>query len=92
LSATLARDDATIGADDHGRRQEPPMNPKDEKAHADESQKGAPPRRFDATLPHAKKEAAGPHEGGAEKVDDLDLDLGDIQSRLPYGSEDIADK
>jgi hypothetical protein len=23
---------------------------------------------------------------------ELDLDLGEIQSRLPYGSEDIADK
>jgi hypothetical protein len=68
------------------------MNPKDDKANADEPQKGAPPRRFESTLPHAKKEAAGPPAEGSDKVDDLDLDLGDIQSRLPYGSEDIADK
>jgi hypothetical protein len=68
------------------------MSPKDDKVGADESQKGAPPRRFDTTLPLAKKDAAGAAAEGAEKVDDLDLDLGDIQSRLPYGSEDIADK
>ena len=70
------------------------MNPKDDKASSDEAQKGAPPRRFDATLPLSKKGPASgsggdPAAGGDL---DLDLDLGDIQSRLPYGSEDIADK
>ena len=46
--------------------------------------------KFKTTLPLARS--------GRKKKDqsdegvDLDLDLGDIQSRLPYGSEDIADK
>lgn len=66
------------------------MNPKDDKRAAsegtDEAQKPAPPRRFESTLPQGKKTPDG--NGGG----DLDLDLGDIQSRLPYGSEDIADK
>jgi hypothetical protein len=62
------------------------MNPKDDKSPKEEAPKSAPPRRFDATLPMGRKPA--PEEGEKE----LDLDLGDIQSRLPYGSEDIADK
>jgi hypothetical protein len=68
------------------------MNPKDDKAGGDEAQKGAPPRRFDATLPLSKKAPAGGSGSEPEAGGDLDLDLGDIQSRLPYGSEDIADK
>ena len=68
------------------------MNPKDEKASGDEAQKGAPPRRFDATLPLSKKTPASGSGSENEAGDALDLDLGDIQSRLPYGSEDIADK
>ena len=62
------------------------MNPKDDKSPKEDAQKSAPPRRFDATLPMGRK----PAPEGEEK--ELDLDLGDIQSRLPYGSEDIADK
>lgn len=63
------------------------MHAKDEKPVADEAAKTPPPaRRFPSTLPQAKPEPAG------ETSSDLDLDLGDIQSRLPYGSEDIADK
>jgi hypothetical protein len=68
------------------------MNPKDEKTGADESQKSAPPRRFDATLPLSKKGAANGSGADPDHGGELDLDLGDIQSRLPYGSEDIADK
>jgi hypothetical protein len=69
-----------------------PMNPKDEKTGAEESQKGAPPRRFDPTLPLSKKAPASGAEADSGHGSELDLDLGDIQSRLPYGSEDIADK
>jgi len=61
------------------------MNPKDDKSPKEEAPKSAPPRRFDATLPMGRKPAPE-----AEKK--LDLDLDDVQSRLPYGSEDIADK
>ena len=68
------------------------MNPKDEKTNADESRKEAPPRRFDSTLPLSKKAPASGSGSEPEAGGDLDLDLGDIQSRLPYGSEDIADK
>ena len=65
------------------------MNPKDDKSPKEEASKSAPPRRFDATLPMGRKPAAG-ENGEGEK--ELDLDLDDVQSRLPYGSEDIADK
>ena len=68
------------------------MNPKDDKVGGDDPRKSAPPRRFDSTLPHAKKDATGEPVSGSAGGDELDLDLGDIQSRLPYGSEDIADK
>jgi len=61
------------------------MNPKDDKSPKEEAPKSAPPRRFDATLPMGRKPAPE-----AEK--ELDLDFDDVQSRLPYGSEDIADK
>lgn len=49
-----------------------------------------PGPRFDATLPMGK-----PGQGATVRRDgdgELDLDLGEIQTRLPYGSEDIADK
>ena len=64
------------------------MQPKDDKSQ-DES-KPAPPSRFDATLPMGKP---GQSSNAPRNPDgELDLDLGDIQTRLPYGSEDIADK
>ncbi len=65
------------------------MASKDDKA-PDEDAKKTPPRRFDATLPMGKpgQTSNAPRNGEGE----LDLDLGDIQTRLPYGSEDIADK
>ena len=62
------------------------MNPKDDKSPKEEAPKSAPPRHYDATLPMGRKPA--PADGEKE----LDLDLDDVQSRLPYGSEDIADK
>lgn len=55
-----------------------------------EAGKPADGLRFDATLPMGK-----PGQGATVRRDgegDLDLDLGEIQTRLPYGSEDIADK
>jgi hypothetical protein len=67
------------------------MQPKDSTPNpgaADESAKKAPPRRYDATLPMGKPGENAPRNPDGE----LDLDLGDIQTRLPYGSEDIADK
>jgi hypothetical protein len=67
------------------------MQPKDstpDRSGAGEAPKNAPPRRFDATLPMGKPGENAPRNGEGE----LDLDLGDIQTRLPYGSEDIADK
>ncbi len=64
------------------------MTPKDSKAND-----GAKPnagRKPEATLPMGRPgEKADPRR----KCDgELDLDLGEIQTRLPYGSEDIADK
>jgi hypothetical protein len=64
-----------------------PTPSENDKGAAEEASKGAPPR-FRATLPMNQKPAKPDASGGEE----LDLDLGDIQSRLPYGSEDIADK
>ncbi len=43
--------------------------------------------KFKSTLP-----ISAPGKGSAVPPNELDLDLDDIQSRLPYGSEDIADK
>ena len=55
-----------------------------------EEAKKAPPQRFEGTLPMG----GGPRGPNPPRDSDgdLDLDLGDIQTRLPYGSEDIADK
>jgi len=65
------------------------MDSKDDK-EGDGAAKKAPAPRFDATLPMGKPGAtADPRRAGDGE---LDLDLGDIQTRLPYGSEDIADK
>ena len=47
-------------------------------------EKKPPLADFESTLP-----LAGAHP---PRADDLDLDVDDIQTRLPYGSEDIADK
>lgn len=55
-----------------------------------DGKKSPPGPRFDATLPMGK-----PGQGATVRRDgdgELDLDLGEIQTRLPYGSEDIADK
>ena len=68
-------------------------NPKDEKPSGetgDAAGSKPPLRRFDSTLPMGK-----PGQSSNVRRDengDLDLDVGDIQTRLPYGSEDIADK
>lgn len=43
-----------------------------------------PQKRFESTLPLQPTEEVKP--------DALDLEVGDIQTRLPFGSEDIADK
>ncbi len=48
------------------------------------------PGHFDATLPIGKPGQSAQVRRDAEG--ELDLDLGEIQTRLPYGSEDIADK
>ena len=45
-------------------------------------------RGFDSTLPLAGRPRPDAKDDGAT----LDLELGDIETRLPYGSEDIADK
>ncbi len=62
------------------------------KIGAKENEPGKPAgdRRFDATLPMGKPGQTADVRRDAEG--ELDLDLGDIQTRLPYGSEDIADK
>lgn len=52
--------------------------------------KGDAPRHFDATLPIGKPGQSAQVRRAADG--ELDLDLGEIQTRLPYGSEDIADK
>jgi len=67
------------------------MNAKEGKTN-DGSEPGKAPEgpRFDASLPMGK-----PGQGATVRRDgegELDLDLGEIQTRLPYGSEDIADK
>jgi len=64
------------------------MESKGEKTN--DASKQPPPKRFDSTLPMGQgaKDATPPRDADGE----LDLDLGDIQTRLPYGSEDIADK
>lgn len=64
------------------------MDAKNEKTHDEAKQ--APTRRFEGTLPMGTpgKAADAKRDGDGE----LDLDLGEIQTRLPYGSEDIADK
>lgn len=67
------------------------MEAKDGKATGDVAPgKKAPGEPFDATLPMGApgQSASIRRDGDGE----LDLDLGEIQSRLPYGSEDIADK
>jgi hypothetical protein len=54
-----------------------------------EAEKKAPARKFEGTLPMGRPgQPVPPRTADGE----LDLDLGDIQTRLPYGSEDIADK
>ena len=50
----------------------------------DNKDKGPPP--FESSLPMARPPAPG------SKEEELDLDVDSIESRLPYGSEDIADK
>lgn len=52
--------------------------------------KAPPAKGFDSTLPIGAPGAAANVRRDAEG--ELDLDLGEIQTRLPYGSEDIADK
>ncbi len=47
----------------------------------------AKPSGFDSTLPMARK----PRDSQDQDVS-LDLEIDDVQTRLPYGSEDIADK
>ena len=67
------------------------MEAKDQKDAGEiEPGKPVPGSQFDAALPMGKpgQTAAVRRDGDGE----LDLDLGDIQTRLPYGSEDIADK
>ena len=68
-------------------------NPKDAKPSdeaGEDASKKPPLRRFDSTLPMGKP---GQSSNVTRDQDgELDLDLGDIQTRLPYGSEDIADK
>jgi hypothetical protein len=65
------------------------MHSKGEKPQED-AEKQAPPKRWEATLPMGRPGDKSSLPRNAEG--ELDLDLGDIQSRLPYGSEDIADK
>jgi hypothetical protein len=67
------------------------MNAREGKAQG-EQEPGKPSDgpRLDGALPMGK-----PGQGATVRRDgdgDLDLDLGEIQTRLPYGSEDIADK
>lgn len=58
----------------------------------DDAAKKPEAKRFDATLPLART-GRPRHAKPAQSPDgELDLDVGDIQTRLPYGSEDIADK
>jgi hypothetical protein len=66
------------------------MATKNDKIHGDDDGKKPKTSRFDATLPMGKpgQDAQAPRNADGE----LDLDLGDVQTRLPYGSEDIADK
>lgn len=70
--------------------------PDPQKPAGPQREKPDPGKGFDATLPMASRSpraAARPVEPDAEEGDlDLDLDVSDIESRLPYGSEDIADK
>ena len=52
-------------------------------------EKPQPGKRFESTLPMGR---TPPQESRRNGEGELDLDVGDIQSRLPYGSEDLADK
>ncbi len=67
------------------------MDAKDSKGQGDvEAGKSVPGGRFDAALPMGKPGESAQVRRDAEG--ELDLDVGEIQTRLPYGSEDIADK
>jgi hypothetical protein len=66
------------------------MDAKSDKGQGGDAGKQPPGPRFEATLPMGK-----PGQGATVRRDaegELDLELGEIETRLPYGSEDIADK